>query len=658
MIVSYRFYDSDYYKYLKGVNKRKYISIGIILTIVSLMTIHESKGQTYLEDSLKNIISSKVSVPKEKVSAAIQLSTIYYCGEESKKYAQLAMRIVPEDDEILTAYTFIRWAWIKSCYEEVDSADFYLSKAINLFDKNQDSVGLAMTYMRQATLFNEYKYDFEVINQIFSKAFDYVKSSGNVMIKATVLNNWSIHLYKNNRYEDAEKKLLYALDITESINDIPHQGRLRFNLAMVYQLSNQPLKAMEYYLSSYEFRRQDKNLGAKAETLMRLAELLIELKSQSVDTTAYQQIYVTTNLPDEFTMLDSVLSYALLQQSNSLLNKAYKVKVKAHVQSGDYKNAYLTLEELKKISEEELLSKKNLETLVSIETRYEKQILENDLLKNKIEQQQSKTQRSYLIIAIILLSLITVSGYLFFQRNLLQRQLEIDFQKQQVKDLENQQQLLAVNAMLDGQEQERARIAKDLHDGLGSLLTSVKHNIVKINAVSPLQSNVEHLIDEACTEVRRIAHNMMPEALKHLGLHHAVKDLASKINQVQPFKVIFQSYGEVLRMDENKEIMIFRAVQEVFNNIQKHAEANEVIIQITYGEDWFNLTIEDDGIGFDKTSKDSKLGLGLRSIVSRIEYISGECLIESEKGQGTSISISLSNVHKVIEASGHVASRF
>ena len=104
--------------------------------------------------------------------------------------------------------------------------------------------------------------------------------------------------------------------------------------------------------------------------------------------------------------------------------------------------------------------------------------------------------------------------------------------------------------------------------------------------------------------------------------------------------------------------MIFRAVQEVFNNIQKHAEANEVIIQITYGEDWFNLTIEDDGIGFDKTSKDSKLGLGLRSIVSRIEYISGECLIESEKGQGTSISISLSNVHKVIEASGHVASRF
>lgn len=616
----------------------------VILYLSIIGNSNQVNAQSVELDSLIQVIENPSLPVEDKINVSIRLSTLYYCGKNAEKYASNALNIaLKQKNEILLADAWTRWSWMKGCIEEFDSAKIYREKAFRIYEANNHNKGKIRIYLNQAMDFQLAQYEFDVINQIFEKAYHAGQqlNKDNLETRCTILNNWSVFLIKYKKYKLGEKKLKEALKIAKPINDIPIQGRLRFNLGRVYQLNNQPYLAIDYYLEAYKIRKQDDNIGAISETLMRLSELMIEARANSIDTLPFQKIRDELGINDEVSILDTVIQYIKPQGSSQFLKDAYEVKIKAYLQREDYKNAFLLLKEVKRLSENQILSEENLETLVSIESRYENERLANEVLKSQLEKEQSQTQRNYLLIALIALIIIAMLGYLYFQQNIRKRQLQLAVQQQEMKDLKNQQQIFAMNAMLEGQEKERARIAKDLHDGLGSLLTSVKHNILKINDSNHSKTDAELLIDEACSEVRRIAHNMMPHALKQLGLHQAIEDLCQQVDQVQSFEVIFQSFGEVLRLPENKEVMIFRAVQEAFNNIQKHSNANEVIVQITYGEDWLNLTIEDDGVGFDKKTDNYEAGLGLHSIISRIEYIDGECLIESEKGEGTSISISL-----------------
>jgi signal transduction histidine kinase len=219
-------------------------------------------------------------------------------------------------------------------------------------------------------------------------------------------------------------------------------------------------------------------------------------------------------------------------------------------------------------------------------------------------------------------------------------------QQQQIVQLQNEKLLLATESILKGQEDERSRLAQDLHDGLGGMLSGVKLTLsaMKGNMILPEESarlftKAFEQLDSSIGEMRRVAHNMMPEALVKLGLQQALLDYCDGINTSNRLSIKCEFHGLESRLDNSTEIIVYRIVQELLNNIIKHADASNVLVQVIKKDAELDITIEDDGSGFIKEEAVAKKGAGLKNIQSRVDYLKGELDIKSVPGKGTSVHI-------------------
>lgn len=292
------------------------------------------------------------------------------------------------------------------------------------------------------------------------------------------------------------------------------------------------------------------------------------------------------------------------------------------------------------MDEEIKLSDASLGALANLKSQYEQEQLKLRLLEEELENSKSATQVKFLLIFLGIMALVLIIGLLVYKNRLKAKHLELTKTKQE-------QQFIAMSSMLEGQEKERARIARDLHDGLGNLLSTVKVTVGNLGLAdnghgeNELYDSANTLIDEACREVRKISHEMMPQALERLGLNKALEDLVETADQAHGFSATFNVYGKEKELDDATEMMLFRITQELLNNIIKYAHAQEVAVQLTYGDDWLSLIVEDDGVGFDVNSVKAKNGMGLKSIAFRTAHIGGQCEVDSKPGKGTMASISL-----------------
>jgi len=238
-------------------------------------------------------------------------------------------------------------------------------------------------------------------------------------------------------------------------------------------------------------------------------------------------------------------------------------------------------------------------------------------------------------------ALILLTVFLLAYRNYKQKQ---NLQAQRISELEKEKQLLATEAVLKGESQERTRLAKDLHDGLGGMLSGIKFslNTMKGNLVmtpenSKAFENSLDMLDSSISEMRRVAHNMMPEALVKFGLNTALKDFCYDVNQSGAIKVVYQSIGlEDTQLNQTFSITIYRIVQEILNNTLKHANATTAIVQLTKHNNQLSVTVEDDGKGFDPSILTHSKGIGWTNIQNRIEFVKGHLDLQSRPGEGTS----------------------
>ena len=147
------------------------------------------------------------------------------------------------------------------------------------------------------------------------------------------------------------------------------------------------------------------------------------------------------------------------------------------------------------------------------------------------------------------------------------------------------------------------------------------------------------MLDTSIKELRRVAHNMMPEMLTKFGLDEALKEYCNTVNATKLLTVKYQSLGMNTRLDKATEIIIYRIVQELLNNILKHAEASEIFIQLIRENNRLNLVVEDNGKGFDTALLENSKGAGWSNIRSRVEYLKGQLDIHSGTGKGTLVNI-------------------
>jgi len=318
----------------------------------------------------------------------------------------------------------------------------------------------------------------------------------------------------------------------------------------------------------------------------------------------------------------------------------------AHEKLGKPDQAYTASVEYRVVMDS-LYNQEKASSLYDIQQKYESAKKDAEIKTQELRIEKQLATRNYLLGGLIGLVLLIL--YIFSRYRLRQRiaRNELKLKQEKIDNLEQKQKLVAMDHVLQGQESERKRIAKDLHDGLGGLLATALLQLQQFRRQKQTADDrspmieAEHSIDTAYAEVRRIAHDMMPSALANLGLQSAVQDLADKINNTEKLRVITHFSLNETMLSDQQEIALYRIIQEFLNNSIKYSSAEELIVQLTTNNQNIHLTIEDDGVGFDQSNIKNIQGLGLKNIESRVKYLGGNMSLESGPGEGVSLDILL-----------------
>ncbi|MEM6684848.1 MAG: ATP-binding protein [Bacteroidota bacterium] len=277
--------------------------------------------------------------------------------------------------------------------------------------------------------------------------------------------------------------------------------------------------------------------------------------------------------------------------------------------------------------------------------KYEVAQKEQLIAQKNLEIEQKNSQRTILLISIAAIVLLAIILLFFYRKRAVYKITIVEQEKklkdQEIDQLKQEAKSIAIDNMLVGQEQERARIAADLHDSLGGLLSSAKSHFLATKATATNKNSVPKtavLLDQAYEEVRRISHNMMPKALAVSGLHAAITDIAENLEQ-ENYHVTLE-LNSIPTLTETHEIMLYRIIQELINNIKKHANATTIFIQLYSNANTVFVTVEDDGAGFDVATAKQKRGLGLQNIESRITLLNGVITWDTQIGKGTTVLVS------------------
>ncbi len=238
---------------------------------------------------------------------------------------------------------------------------------------------------------------------------------------------------------------------------------------------------------------------------------------------------------------------------------------------------------------------------------------------------------------------------LFLYRSMRNRQRlarkEKELHDEQVEQLLSQQEIKSMNAMLEGQEQERERVSKELHDHVGHLLGTIKHQLGELEGqVAEVKSEhsvqyrkVTGLLDNAAGELRRISHDMAAATLNRFGLEKALKDLRDTLHINGRLQVELNTFGLERPLERGVEIAVYRIIQEAVSNVLKHAKATELTIGITHAPGRLSVVVSDNGIGFDTTVTSG--GVGLANIRARAAALGAQVQIDSAPGKGTTVSV-------------------
>ncbi|GAK97193.1 sensor histidine kinase [Nonlabens tegetincola] len=401
-------------------------------------------------------------------------------------------------------------------------------------------------------------------------------------------------------------------------------------IGTIHYYNNDFDSTLFYFKKNIEYYEKAKDSFAMLERYNNMAKVQLELErnAEALKSINISELYLKN--------YKNVGMDALIKRNKAEIlyaNKKYK-------EAAEYYQSYLILKD--SVGEESQAG-----TIADLQTKYataEKE-KENALLKAG----KLKAENSLYVLSIVLGIIIAGAGffilYAYKQKKVLEaRELA---EKEKAEKLRKDQELASIDAMIAGQEQERKKIASDLHDDLGSSLTTVKMYIesvqsnVKEESAQTLLTNALNIIGETYSKVRTISHTQNSRVLGESGLVDTLEDLCDKINQAGQTNVEVVSNELSTPISNSKELNLFRIIQELLNNIIKHAKANNASINITSYQDKLDLIIEDDGIGFNYDPNYKTDGIGLHSIARKIENMNGSFEVDSAPGKGSTIMIEI-----------------
>lgn len=506
--------------------------------------------------------------------------------------------------------------------EKPDSAVKYYLEAEKVIRDLRDPYLLLLLNQNLGSCYTDLK-QYDKALTYLTTAVAYARDNNNPLLLSQALLNQGVVYNYLLQFDKAIEVLDESRRIAETNGDDFTLAHALLNMGHSYIVTGQFKKPKMNFSRALTL---SKKLGIKELEAIALRGLGIYWFYQEQNDSAYYYARQALDLSTELKLLHEI-------------GKTYQVLSDIAQQAHDYRgmNNYLNKED----SIEHLIQlQAAAKTVAELNTKYESEKKETQIHLQQATIKQ-KSIYNYLLIVVVV-SLIVVS--IFIYRMYQQRQ---KLQHQRIVELETEKQLAATEAVLKGEEQERTRLAKDLHDGLGGMLSGIKHSMqtMKGNLImtpdnaQAFERSID-MLDSSIKEMRRVAHNMMPEVLVRFGLNKALQDFCDEIDQINVVQLNYQSIGMEAKpdLDQSMSIAIYRIVQELVNNSIKHAKANQVIVQLTLDKNSLSLTVEDDGKGFDTRVLEQAGGIGWENIKSRVAFLKGRIHLQSG-GSGTSVLI-------------------
>jgi signal transduction histidine kinase len=489
-------------------------------------------------------------------------------------------------------------------------------QTLQLFERIKDKPRIAST-LNNIGLIHEGKKDYKKALEYYGKSLDQQRLLGNKKGMASCLNNIG-NVYAGKMQNDSA--LLYYEKAVKLNIEIGNRNWLAFNyenIGSIYTRKQDFAKALSYHLQALEIRKELNEIRGMCSSYRSIGELYFRQKNYSeAEKNALLAVETAKQLGARPEMADA---YLTLAQCDSA--------------TGDFRSAFVH-HRLYASVKDSILNEESSRQIAEMQTRFEteKKETENKLLLNEnkinaLEINRQKANRNMLIIGF---SLLLLAGLFFFNRSrLINRNKML-----QEKDLRNK-------AVFKAQEQEKGRLSKELHDGLGPLLSLIKLNASGIPAdpkSEKMLHEIKELASEGMKEVRTIAHALMPSLLQKGGLKAALQEFIAQVKQSGLVDVnLVYTINE--KLDNEAEVNIYRIVQEAMNNAIKHGNASGILVELTAAANSIHLVIEDNGKGFDAAAV--KKGNGLDNMVWRAEVLKGSVQVESKPGKGTRIDITL-----------------
>lgn len=464
-------------------------------------------------------------------------------------------------------------------------------------------------------------------------ALQYYLTAYNIAFKATdgkliadCLNNMGTVYEQQKEYKKAEYAYNKALCYYKKLNINTNICIAHNNLAILNKVTGKFTLAAQHYKLAVEYASKTKNDWLVAAIGNNLGNLLCEMGALKSG-----ELY-----------LNKALKLAEKINANELVFEALENLSTCAAKKNDYKLAFNYYKQ-SALAKSEFINSENTKEVIQLQTKFD--VLNKEkkislLNKENIIQKLTINKRNSLATFLGVFFLISIAfSVLFFNRNKIKQQYVL--QQTIIK-----QQDISTKAIIEAEENERSRIASDLHDGVGQLFSTVKMNLSGMQdqlifKEKYTQTNFEKtilLVDESCKEVRSISHQMMPNVLLKLGLVSAVRDFINKVDE-RRLKINLDVAGLAERLSSNTETILYRVIQETVNNVIKHAQATVLDIQILKDNDGLAIMIEDNGKGFNTSQITNFEGIGFKNLNTRIKFLNGTIEIDSSIGNGTVISI-------------------
>ncbi|MEE9372930.1 MAG: sensor histidine kinase [Saprospiraceae bacterium] len=507
------------------------------------------------------------------------------------------------------------------------SSEVFFSSA-SYFEQNNDEGGAAKCYVNLATVFAEL-HDYNTSIAYSHKALSILRPLNMTQIEMIVLPNLATQYARNNDKINAFKYYKEAEELALTHDNTRSLAIIYNNLGDLYLSEKSYDEAEKYIMEAINLKKALKQQKGLEESYFNMGFIKYKNKKYSEALEYYKWVQTRTQGIGKIQVLRALKE---LHQDMGDLEKAIYYADQAQVLSDSVKQ-----EESKKIISE-------------LSTKYNTTQRENNILQLTQENQSLELAkfRNQIWLVLLWVALIATSlfSYLLY-KNVKKKRLIVSqkHQLEQQKMLEqfNKFENETIEKMILGQEEERMRIARDLHDSLGSKLSTLKRYIENISTKSDKESNTVQaaltLADSSYTEVRNIAHEINSGVLLDQGFIPALKNMVNNISLVNQLKINVITTDLTDRLANNVEIQLFRIVQELITNVIKHASATEINLQVTSYEDHLNLIVEDNGDGFD--IKKVKMGFGLKNIEKRLGLLGGQYEIDSSPVAGTTVILNL-----------------